>query len=112
MAINYIPTVPRRRLGRTNLSIPVIPIGSAGFGDAFGLVSDEEALALMRRGFELGINHIDTAPCYGTSRRKVGLFVSEMDRDDLIISSRVCCHGANPAFSAEAAYIWLRCRFR
>lgn len=103
MAKKYIPSVPRRRLGRTNLFIPVIPIGSAGFGDSFGFVTDEEAIALMRRGFELGLNHIDTAPCYGTSRRKVGLFVSEMDRDDLVISSRVCCHGQNPAFTAEAA---------
>lgn len=103
MQKTYIPSVPRRRLGRTNLSIPVIPMGSAGFGDSFGMVSDEEAVALMRRGFELGINHIDTASCYGTSQRKVGLFICEMDRDDLIISSRVCCHGKNPAFSAEAA---------
>ena len=45
---------PRRRLGKTELSIPVIPFGTQGFGDNFGPVSDEEAMALMRRAVDLG----------------------------------------------------------
>ena len=40
---------PRRRWGKTELSIPVIPFGTQGFGGHFGPVDDEEAMALMRR---------------------------------------------------------------
>jgi len=40
---------PRRRWGKTELTIPVIPFGAQGFGDHFGKVTDEEAMALIRR---------------------------------------------------------------
>ena len=36
--------LPRRRLGRTELIIPVIPFGTQGFGNHFGFVEDEEAV--------------------------------------------------------------------
>ena len=34
-------SIPRRRLGRTELSIPVVPFGTLGFSNQFGFVSDE-----------------------------------------------------------------------
>ena len=43
MANQALPTIPRRRLGRTELSIPVVPFGTQGFGNNFGFVSDEDA---------------------------------------------------------------------
>ena len=46
---------PRRRWGKTELSIPVIPFGTQGFGDNFGPVTDDEAMALMRRAVDLGV---------------------------------------------------------
>ena len=46
---------PRRRWGKTGLSIPVIPFGTQGFGDNFGIVTDDEAIALIRRAVELGL---------------------------------------------------------
>jgi aryl-alcohol dehydrogenase-like predicted oxidoreductase len=98
-----LPRVPKRRLGRTNLYIPVTPYGSAGFGDAFGVVPEAEAVALMTRAFELGVNHLDTSPCYGTSLPKVGAFLADMPRQQMIVSSRVCCHGESPAYTADAA---------
>ncbi len=42
------PSLPRRRLGKTNLNIPVIPFGTQGFGNNFGPVSDEVAVALVK----------------------------------------------------------------
>ena len=56
---------PRRRWGITELSSPVIPFRTQGFGDNFGLVSNEEAMALIRRAVDLGVNHFDCARCYG-----------------------------------------------
>ena len=87
---------PRRRWGKTELSIPVIPFGTQGFGDNFGPVSDEEAMALMRRAVDLGVNHFDCARCYGNSLGKLGRALKEgvIARDEVIISGRICCHSA------------------
>ena len=85
---------PRRRWGKTGLSIPVIPFGTQGFGNNFGPVNDEEACRLIRRAVDLGINHFDSARCYGDSLRKLGVAIKQgvVKREELIISGRVCCH--------------------
>lgn len=87
---------PRRRWGKTELSIPVIPFGTQGFGGHFGPVDDEEAMALMRRAVDLGVNHFDCARCYGDSLRKLGRAIKEgvITRSEIIISGRICYHSA------------------
>jgi aryl-alcohol dehydrogenase-like predicted oxidoreductase len=57
-------------LGRTGMRITRVgmgawAIGGAGWWHAWGAQDDEESIATLRRGFELGINWIDTAPIYG-----------------------------------------------
>src|SRR5687767_3019297 len=55
-------------LGATGLKTSVIGIGSGGpsrLGLAYGH-SRANALALVRRGLECGINFFDSAPTYGT----------------------------------------------
>ena len=104
------PAVPRRVLGKTGLSIPVIPFGTQGFGNHFGFVADEDAVALVEHAVALGVNHFDCARCYGDSLRKLGLALRGIPRQDVIITGRLCCHsGASwggygdgaPDFSAE-----------
>jgi len=97
--------VPRRRWGRSNIEIPVIPFGTQGFGNHFGFVSDEDACALIRRAVDIGVNHFDCALCYGDSVRKLGLAIKSgvIDRSEIIISGRHCCHGGNVDYSAEGA---------
>ena len=87
---------PRRRWGKSELSIPVIPFGTQGFGDHFGKVSNDEALALIRRAVDLGVNHFDSARCYGNSLRKLALAVKEgvVRREEILVSGRLCCHSA------------------
>ncbi len=104
-------SLPRRRLGRTNLEIPVIPFGTQGFGNRFGFVADEEAVALVKHAVGLGVNHFDCARCYGDSMRKLGLALREIPREDVIITGRLCCHSdaqwggyagaGEPDYSAE-----------
>lgn len=93
-----ISSCPHRRWGKTELSIPVIPFGTQGFGNNFGPVTDEEAMALMRTAVDLGVNHFDCARCYGDSLRKLGRALKEgvIQRDEVIISGRLCCHSAAP----------------
>ena len=98
--------VPRRRWGKSNIEIPVIPFGTQGFGNNFGFVSDDDACALIRRAVDIGVNHFDSALCYGDSVRKLGLAIKTgvIKRDEVIISGRVCCHGREDIdYSAEHA---------
>jgi len=90
-------SVPRRRWGRSNLSIPVIPFGTQGFGNNFGFVSDEDTTALVHRAIELGVNHFDCARCYGDSLRKLGVALRGVPRDHVIISGRLCLHANRSA---------------
>jgi aryl-alcohol dehydrogenase-like predicted oxidoreductase len=55
-----------RRLGKTNLNVSVIGIGTWQLGGGWGhSFTQDEANAIFNRGHELGINFIDTAECYG-----------------------------------------------
>jgi aryl-alcohol dehydrogenase-like predicted oxidoreductase len=87
-----VSAVPRRRWGRSELSIPVIPFGTQGFGNMFGPVAEREATELVRRAVELGVNHFDCARCYGDSLRKLGPALKGLDRGGYIVSGRVCLH--------------------
>ena len=112
MATNTTLSIPRRRLGRTELSIPVVPFGTQGFGNHFGFVSDEDAIALIKHAISIGVNHFDCARCYGDSLRKLGLALREIPREEVIITGRLCCHSTaewggygegRPDYSAERA---------
>lgn len=88
--------LPRRRLGRTELDIPVVPFGTLGFSNSFGFVSDEDAVGLIRHALSLGANHFDCSRCYGDSMRKLGLALLEIPREEVIITGRLCCHSDAP----------------
>lgn len=87
-----VPQVPRRTWGKTGISIPVIPFGTQGFGNHFGAVHDDAAIALVHRAIELGVNHFDCARCYGDSLRKLGLALQGVPRESVIVSARLCLH--------------------
>ena len=86
------PTVPRRRWGRSNLSIPVIPFGTQGFGNHFGPVADQQAVSLIHHAIQLGVNHFDCARCYGDSLGKLALGLRGVPRHQVIVSGRLCLH--------------------
>jgi len=84
--------VPRRRWGKSNLSIPVIPYGTQGFGNHFGDVAGEAATGLIHQAIDLGVNHFDCARCYGDSLRKLGPGLAGIPRERYIVSGRLCLH--------------------
>ena len=64
-----------RRLGKTNLDVSVIGVGTWQFGGEWGKnFTQDEANQILSRAHDLGINLIDTAECYGdhTSERLIG----------------------------------------
>lgn len=71
-----------RRLGKTNLSVSVI-----GFGTCqLRLVPERVAVDTLRRGFELGVNIVHTAPDYEGADDLVARVVKEEGADVLVCS--------------------------
>lgn len=71
------------RLGRTGLVV-----SKNGFGALpIQRVTNEEAVRILRRAYEGGINYFDTARFYTDSEEKIGKALSDV-RDEIIISSK------------------------
>jgi diketogulonate reductase-like aldo/keto reductase len=70
-------SLPRRRLGRTDLM--VTPIGCGGAG-----ITDTE---MLHRAIEQGINYLDTAPAYGDSEAVIGE-VMRTRRDQVFLATK------------------------
>ncbi len=79
-----------RRLGKTELNVSVVGVGTWQLGGEWGKTYEQKEVdQMMARAKELGINLIDTAECYGdhTSERLVGNAVKH-DRKDWIIATK------------------------
>ncbi|MAE29833.1 MAG: aldo/keto reductase [Planctomycetota bacterium] len=78
-----------RKLGRTELEIPVICFGAWAIGGWWwGAADDEQSLAALGAALESGTNAIDTAPVYGFghSEELVGRFLAaERGRRERVI---------------------------
>ena len=74
-----------RRLGSTGLDVSVLgfgmwPIGGSQRAGDYGTVSDDEAVAAIRRALDLGVTLFDTAPAYGNGRAEEILRLGLGDR--------------------------------
>lgn len=78
-------------IGNTGLRVTRLGIGGAPIGSLFRTVSDDDAVASVRRGLELGLNYIDTAPLYGhgVSEMRLGLALQNIPRESFVISTKV-----------------------
>ena len=98
--MNYVPAPNRydragfyRRCGRSGINLPII---SLGLWHNFGGTSDfENARAMLRRSFDLGITHFDLANNYGpppgSAEENFGRILKQdfaAHRDELIISTK------------------------
>ncbi len=79
-----------RQLGRTNEKISTIGMGAWRIGSYRSSDEREGQVRALRRGIELGINHIDTAEMYasGRSEEVVGEAIKDV-RKDVFIASKV-----------------------
>ncbi|TXC89338.1 aldo/keto reductase [Metabacillus litoralis] len=81
-----------RRLGKTDLKVSVVGIGTWQFGGEWGKdFTQSEVDAIFSHSKDLGINLIDTAECYGPhhmSEKFIGDYLSRHNRDDWIVASK------------------------
>src|SRR5437870_10619929 len=86
-----------RRFGRTELAMPVISCGGMRYQfqwqDAdprkIPRENQQNLEATIRRAFELGISHIETARGYGSSEMQLGKILPALPRDQIIVQTKV-----------------------
>ena len=70
-------------LGKSGLKVSAVGFG----GIPIQRLSDNGAVEVLHRAFELGVNFIDTAASYADSEQKIGLAIQGR-RDELVLASK------------------------
>lgn len=81
-----------RQLGTTGASISEVGLGTWQLGSAdWGDVGEQQALAILHRSYESGVNFFDTADVYGmgTSERVIGKFLREVGSDNVLVATKL-----------------------
>ncbi|WP_334176151.1 aldo/keto reductase [Pseudoxanthobacter sp.] len=81
----------RRTLPSNGLSLTVMGLGCAQMGNLYRVTPYAESLSAHDKAWEAGIRYFDTAPFYGMTRseRRLGTMLTEHDRADYVISTKV-----------------------
>ncbi len=80
-----------RRLGKTELELPILSFGASSLGAEFRGVTLDEVFASVRVALELGMNFIDTSPFYGRGMSEVllGVALKDVSRDSYKICTKL-----------------------
>lgn len=84
-----------RRLGKTDLHVSVVGVGTWQFGGEWGMdFTQSEVDQILDKAKELGINLIDTAECYGDhlSESLIGEYLKKDRREDWIVATKFGHH--------------------
>jgi D-threo-aldose 1-dehydrogenase len=73
-----------RKLGRADVSVTELGLGTAPLGDLFDLVEDDEAASLLKAAWDGGVRYFDTSPWYGRGQaeHRVGRTLYRKKRAD------------------------------
>lgn len=72
------------RLGKTGLMV-----NRPGFGGIpIQRLAEDDAVTVVKRCLDLGVNYLDTANAYTTSERRIGKAIAGRNRADLVISTK------------------------
>lgn len=107
----------KRTLGKTGIELSPIGFGCASiWGNA--LISDEEAVALFEKAFDLGVTYFDTGHSYGFAEDRIGkaLQRGSVARDQVVLSTKFGTrivdgkkvHDVSPAWIRESVETSLR----
>ena len=96
--------LPRRRLGRSELRVPIFALGGYPLGQDD--VTDGQAVEAIRYAVDQGIDYFDTSPGYGESERRYGLALEGVDRGAITISTKTGTHPDRRADYSWDATMW------
>ena len=82
---------PRRRIGRTGLSVTELGLGCATLGGSQIAVARAVAEEIVGAAWTAGVRYVDTAPFYGVGQaeRCVGDALRDHPRDEWVLSTKV-----------------------
>src|SRR5215203_5910406 len=80
-----------RRLGKTDLQVPILSFGASSLGAEFRSVTLDEALGSVRVALECGLSLIDTSPFYGRGMSEVllGLALKGVPRESYTLCTKL-----------------------
>lgn len=79
-----VPAIPRRALGRTGCEATIFALGGEGVLRTHG--REKEAVAVIHRALDQGVNYCDTAPAYAGSLDYYGAALGERRRSIFLAS--------------------------
>jgi D-threo-aldose 1-dehydrogenase len=85
------PLAERVRLGRTDVAVSRVGLGTAPLAGLFSPVSGRQAEDTLRAAWDVGISYYDTAPHYGAglAEERLGRFLRERPREQVTVSTKV-----------------------
>src|SRR5438270_5847671 len=90
-------TIPKRKLGKSNLEVSAIGLGCMGLSQSYGRpVDKQQGISLIRAAVERGVTFFDTAEVYGpfTNEELVGEALAPF-RKDVVIATKFGFHIEN-----------------
>ncbi|MCW0981857.1 aldo/keto reductase [Agrobacterium sp. BT-220-3] len=80
-----------RKLPRRAVEVTLMGLGCAQMGNLYRVTPYEESKGAFDKAWECGIRYFDTAPFYGYTRseRRLGTMVTEHDRGEYTLSTKV-----------------------
>ncbi len=81
----------KRKLGKTDLELPVVGFGASSLGQEFRQVKLDEALESVHVALDRGMNLIDTSPFYGRGMSEVllGIALRGVPRDSYTLCTKL-----------------------
>jgi D-threo-aldose 1-dehydrogenase len=78
-------------VGTTGLQVPRVGIGTAPLGNMLQAMSDADADRVLADATRCGLRYFDTAPLYGhgLAEQRVGRAVARLEREEVIVSTKV-----------------------
>lgn len=84
-------TIPTRKLGKTDLQVPILGIGTGSFSGLYNEIPESGAIQTMHYALDRGLNLIDTAPWYGAfvAEGYVGNALKTRERSSYVLSTKI-----------------------
>jgi aryl-alcohol dehydrogenase-like predicted oxidoreductase len=80
-----------RRLGNTDLELPILSFGASSLGAEFRSVTLDEAIQSVKVALDCGLNFIDTSPFYGRGMSEVllGIALKNVPRESYTLCTKL-----------------------